>query len=409
MAQARFVLKEPNSNTETLIYLLFSFNNQRLKYSFKEKINPKFWNSERQRAKETKAFLEYPEFNARLNHIEILIHNIYRRLLNDNIIPTPKLLRDELNEVLTEKQKVNKNVTFIEFIEKQISNSTKRPRTIISYKQALRVLKEYCTEKKTTLTFEDINHYFYNDFINYLRERNYAENTIGSHIKRLKIFMNEAFENKLTTNLDFKSVRFKKPHENSEKIYLNLDEIKKLYELDLSSNKRLDNVRDLFLIGCYTGLRFSDLSKITTDNFINKKTQLKVKTEKTGEVVVIPLHNVVKDIVHKHNNSIPKVISNQKMNEYLKEVALLAELKDKVSIPITKGGIKQINVYEKWELVTVHTARRSFATNMYLLDIPTISIMKITGHKTERAFMQYIKITQEENANKLLNHPFFKS
>ncbi|MPN21796.1 hypothetical protein SDC9_169177 [bioreactor metagenome] len=171
---------------------------------------------------------------------------------------------------------------------------------------------------------------------------------------------------------------------------------------------KLDKVRDLFIIGCYTGLRFSDLNQISPDNFINNNTQIKVKTEKTGEFVVIPLHKTVKEIVQKYDNSIPDVISNQKMNEYLKEVAKLAELNDRITISSTKGGTKQTEVFEKWELVTVHTARRSFATNMYLLDIPTISIMKITGHRTEKAFLLYIKISQEENANKLLNHPFFK-
>jgi integrase len=181
-----------------------------------------------------------------------------------------------------------------------------------------------------------------------------------------------------------------------------------MYSLDLSSNKRLDKARDLFIIGCYTGLRFSDLNQISPDNFINNGTQLKVKTEKTGEFVVIPLHRTVKEIVQKYENSIPDVLSNQKMNEYIKEVAKLAELNERISISITKGGEKQSDVFEKWQLVTTHTARRSFATNMYLLDIPTISIMKITGHRTEKAFLLYIKITQEENANKLLNHPFFK-
>lgn len=150
------------------------------------------------------------------------------------------------------------------------------------------------------------------------------------------------------------------------------------------------------------------MSQISTDNFINNGTQLKVKTEKTGEFVVIPLHRLVKEIVDKYDNQLPRVISNQKMNEYIKVVAKLAQLDDRISVIITKGGTKQTEVLEKHKLVTVHTARRSFATNMYLMDIPPISIMKITGHRSERAFLLYIKISQEENATKLLNHPFFR-
>lgn len=408
MAQAKFILKEPNSKGDTLIYLFYNFNSQRLKYSFGQRINPKFWNAEKQRAKETKAFPEYPEFNSMLNNIETTVNNIYRKLVNDNIVPTPQLLKENLNATLANKQTTANVSNLFDFIDELIKNSTKKRATIISYKQTFRILHEYSEHIKRNISFDDISLDFYENFVSYLRSRGYSENTIGGYIKHIKVFMNEAIDRKLTNNIEFKSRKFKKTTEITDKIYLNLQEIEKIYALDLSQNMKLDKVRDLFIIGCYTGLRFSDLNQISPDNFINNNTQIKVKTEKTGEFVVIPLHKTVKEIVHKYDNSIPDVISNQKMNEYIKEVAKLAELNDRISISSTKGGTKQTEVFEKWELVTVHTARRSFATNMYLLDIPTISIMKITGHRTEKAFLLYIKISQEENANKLLNHPFFK-
>lgn len=409
MAQARFILKEPNSKKDTLIYLIFNFNNIRLKYSFNQKINPKNWNFDKQRAKETKTFPEYPEFNSMLNNIETSINNAYRKALNDKINPTSQYLREQLNIILRGEKQTTPNLTyFCDFIESIIKDSTKKPGTITHYKQTLRTLKEYSANQKIKLTFDDINLNFYEKYVNFLKDCDYSINTIGAFVKDIKVFMNEAFDRQLTNNTEHKSRRFKKPQELTDKIYLNLKEIDKLYSLDLSNNKKLEKVRDLFIIGCYTGLRFSDLKQITPDNFINNGTQLKVKTEKTGEFVVIPLHRTVKEIVQKYENSIPEVLSNQKMNEYIKEVAKLAELNERISISITKGGEKQSDVFEKWQLVTTHTARRSFATNMYLLDIPTISIMKITGHRTEKAFLLYIKITQEENANKLLNHPFFK-
>jgi integrase len=408
MAQAKFILKEPNSKEDTLIYLFYNFNKQRLKYSFGQKVNPKYWNFEKQRVKETKSFPEHVEFNSMLNNVETAINNIYRKLVNDNIVPTPQLLKENLNATLANKQTVKNVVTLFEFIEELIKNSTKKAGTIIHYKQTYRILKEFSTSIKKTISFDDINLDFYESFLKYLHNRGYAVNTISGYIKNIKVFMNEAFDRRLTNNIEYKSKRFKKVSETTDKIYLNLNEIDKLYSLDLSNNKKLEKVRDLFIIGCYTGLRFSDLKQISPDNFINNGTQLKVKTEKTGEFVVIPLHRTVKEIVQKYENSIPDVLSNQKMNEYIKEVAKLAELNERISISITKGGEKQSDVFEKWQLVTTHTARRSFATNMYLLDIPTISIMKITGHRTEKAFLLYIKITQEENANKLLNHPFFK-
>jgi integrase len=95
------------------------------------------------------------------------------------------------------------------------------------------------------------------------------------------------------------------------------------------------------------------------------------------------------------------------MNAYLKEIGEEAKLDEPIEIVSTKGGKRVKEVFEKWELITVHTARRSFATNAYLHQVPSISIMKITGHTTERNFLKYIKISQEDNANKLLNHPFF--
>jgi len=408
MAQAKFTLKEPNGKADTLIYLFYNFNTQRLKYSFGQKINPKFWNFEKQRVKETKAFPEYAEFNSMLNSIETTINNIYRKLINDDIVPTPALLRETLDNTLLGKKDVQKQMSLFSFIDSLISNSTKKQGTIIHYKQTLRILKEYCSFESKNISFEDINLNFYESFVNYLYSREYAENTIGGYIKNIKVFMNEAIERKLTNNTEFRSRRFKKTQETTDKIYLNLEEVQKLYLLDLSGNKKLEKVRDLFIVACFTGLRFSDLTQITPNNFINNGSLLKIKTEKTGEFVVIPLHKTVHEIFRKYKNEIPNIISNQKMNDYLKEIAKIAGFNEKISNSITKGGIKKTVVSEKWQLVTVHTARRSFATNMYLLDIPTISIMKITGHRTEKAFLLYIKFTQEENANKLLNHPFFK-
>ena len=168
----------------------------------------------------------------------------------------------------------------------------------------------------------------------------------------------------------------------------------------------MDKVQDLFIIGCFTGLRYSNLSQLDQKNLFDK-TRIKIKTEKTGELVVIPMHPYVKSILDKWQWHLPEAISNQKMNAYLKELAKLAELNYNVSISSTKGGKKITEYFKKYELITVHTARRSFATNAYLMSVPTISIMKITGHRTERAFIKYIKISQEENANRLMNHPFF--
>ena len=184
---------------------------------------------------------------------------------------------------------------------------------------------------------------------------------------------------------------------------MNESELNTLFELDLNMNPRLEKIRDLFLVGCWTGLRFSDFTGIKKENIDGEF--IEVETQKTGEVVVIPIHRQVEAIMKRYKgktlNSLPKPISNQKMNEYLKELGQLAGFNETVSESITKGGIKQTVNHPKWELITTHTARRSFATNQYLAGFPSTSIMKITGHRTESSFMKYIKVTPREHANQL--------
>ena len=144
------------------------------------------------------------------------------------------------------------------------------------------------------------------------------------------------------------------------------------------------------MIGCYTGLRFSDYSILKPQN-INDGF-IKIKQVKTGSPIVIPVHSVVKKILEKHNGKLPKSISNEKTNEYLKEI---------VSKEITKGGSQITQMREKWKLVQSHTARRSFATNEYNAGTPPLVIMAITGHKTEKSFLKYIRVTPDEHAIKL--------
>jgi integrase len=158
----------------------------------------------------------------------------------------------------------------------------------------------------------------------------------------------------------------------------------------------------LFLVGCWTGCRFSDISQITPENITGGF--IRMKQYKTGTPVVIPLHPVVTVLINKYGGQLPKAISNQKFNDALKKVAEEAELNEIVFKSITKGGMKVTTRHAKHEMVTTHTARRSFATNLYNSDFPTLSIMAITGHKTEKAFLKYIKTTPDEHAKKLQKH-----
>lgn len=408
MSETNFFLKEPKLKGITPIYLFFSYNNTRLKYSTGEKIDTQFWNSEDQRAKESKKFAEYPEFNARLLNIKAAVNNAYRKIINNGEVPNNELLRYALDKALRFKETEEEKPDLFSFITNYIEESKvlKSTGTIAVYNTTLKHLKNYRDTNRDALDFDDIDLEFYNLFVGYLTQLNYSQNTIGKNIKVLKTFLNEATERGVNKNLEFKKRRFKRLTEDTDKIYLNTAELDKIYSLKIA-DKQLDKIRDLFIIGCYTGLRFSDFSELTKDNILEGN-KIKIRMNKTNDTVIIPLHKYVKAILKKYDNQVPESLCNQKMNVYLKHIGSTAKIKDNIEVSITKGGKLTKETFKKYNLICTHTARRSFATNLFLADVPAITIMKITGHQTEKSFLRYIRISQEENANKLLNHPFFK-
>ena len=224
------------------------------------------------------------------------------------------------------------------------------------------------------------------------------------------MFLAEASERKLHTNTDYKGKRFTVKPIQTDAIYLNENELTKIYNVDFSNEKRYERVRDLFLIASFTGLRFSDFSKLRPDSIIQHegKTMLQIHTQKTAQTVYIPIRPIVLELIQKYKD-LKVTMSNQKFNEYIKEVVKKAEIKELITVETIQGNLKASETFEKWQLVTTHTARRSFSTNAYLAEVPTISIMKITGHKTEQAFLKYIKMSGKENARSMAEHKFFKT
>lgn len=405
MPEVSFYLKEPKSQSPTLIFLFFSFDSKRLKYSTGQKILPKFWNPQTGKAREIRGE-NYAELNVLLKRLDSLITEEYRRLINDGVVPTPEKLKTALDQFL--RKRANSSTDkLVQFALAYVESTNKRDNTKKQYRTAIFKIQEYERARKKSLSFDDIDLSFYEDFTGFLTAQNYSLNSIGTVIKNIKVFMNEAVDKGLTKNLEFRHKKFKSAEEESESIYLSENELLRIYEFDFSESPHLDRDRDLFIIGCYTGLRFSDLSQLKKENLIDSGSKVRIKTQKTGELVVIPLHKYVKEIMSKYGGIPPKAISNQRMNDHLKMIGRLVGIDEPVLLHTTKGGKTVAETYKKYELITVHTARRSFATNAYLANVPTISIMKITGHRTERAFLKYIKISQEDNANKLINHPFF--
>lgn len=405
--------------TRTVIYARVCYNNYKLKFYTNENIDPKYWNPETQRAKQTAKFREHPEFNQRLENIASDIRTAFRNYQNKNNgeIPLPETFKAILNTDIKKTTVGNeKRLTFMSFFQDIINRSKEGTRlhhktgkpinsnTLKTYTTTYKHLCDFQTLKRKSIDFESITLEFYADYTEYLiKNLKLSTNTVGKHIQIIKLMMNEATENGINKNLSYKGKRFITVREESDSIYLNQSEIDELSDIDLSHDTRLDKVRDLFLIGCYTGLRYSDYSILEPKHF--KNGFIEIKQTKTGHPVTIPMHRKVGTILAKYDGDLPKSISNQKTNDYLKELGRKSNsLKAKVEKSITKGGSNVTEVYEKWELLTTHTARRSFATNQYLAGVPTVTIMAITGHKTEKSFLRYIKLTSKEHAKLLKLH-----
>ncbi len=418
MININFNLRDKNADKETPLNIVIRWNNQKLVYPSGDSIHPKYWDPTTQRAISTKKYREHPEFNQRLVNFESDISIRFRGFDIDNgRLPTVEEFRNELN-LLFERTIKEPKVTLTMFIQKFRDEAKTKTnvltgvklaeKTLTAYKQFQTVLGEYNAKRKKPVDFEDIDLEFYRDFTNFLTEtKMFSVNNIGKHVKTLKTIMNDATERGFNKNLSFKSKKFIVQKQRVDSIYLTYIELKFIEDLDLSNEPKYDRVRDLFLVGCYTGLRFSDFTSINYKNI--KNDNLEIKPQKIGEVVAIPIHDVVKNILAKYEGKfqtpLPPALSNQKMNKYLKEICKQIDaLKHEVSIKETKGGETSFDNFFKYELVTTHTARRSFATNNFKAGIPAQLIMKITGHGSEKVFLNYIKITPTESAELMRKH-----
>jgi len=263
------------------------------------------------------------------------------------------------------------------------------------YKATQKHLNDFAKHKrKKDFLFKDLDQKFYDAFVEYLQGLGFTANSVGKHIRILKLMLNEATKLGFNTSTDYTA--FYVFNEEVDTIYITEEELSILKEADLTSTPYLDRVRDWFLLLAWTGCRFSDLEKIgktdIKDGFITFRQQ------KTNTKVTIPLHPVVSEILQKYEYKLPAPITNQRFNEYIKEVARRAKIDNKEAVTRTIGGKLQTITQPKYELISSHTGRRSFCTNMYKRGLPTLMIMSISGHKTEKSFLKYIKVKQEEHA-----------
>jgi len=373
-------LKDANSTKPTPIRLQISLNGKVHHYATGETILPGEWDKAKQKCKTGVKFPLGENTNLRLAKIINAEGLVRSRFKTDGVRPNWAQFKIALDRQLERNYVATDD--FWNYVDRRIIvlHQGKNPRLLINHNQTYKVLREF-EEGKVSLDFEFFDLRFYEKFVHWCRtKKNYSNNTIGKHIKTLKSWLNGAYIEGLNKTLWYKT--FKVFRERTDEIFLNYDEISRLVKLDLEG---LDcKVRDSFVIACYTALRYSDYKQVNAKMIHNGN--LHIHQSKTSEPVVIPLRSECIEIVSRYNG-FPKPPANQIMNRYLKDLAI-------------KAGIPG----EKAARVKTHTARRSFATNLYLDGFPVHDIMRITGHKSERSFMLYIRSTSMDAANRLRAH-----
>lgn len=368
-----------------------------------------------EKAIKTSAKKEQSEMNSKLLEFRLHVERIVNDLTIDGVPPSRESVKleldriynpDRINESGVDGNRDFSEMNLVQFLDHMINTlSNLKESTIKSYKVVRKNLQEYQTKYKTVVTPLTADEDFYHSFVKYLTAEGLAKNTIGTRIKIVKTVLNYASEKKGVRYSDaFRKKSFAKPSEETDSIYLNVDELNAIDALVLP--KSLDKVRDMFLIECDTGLRYSDVIRLTAEN-ITEEGLIKIQTQKTGKTIYAPMTPRVKRIFEKYDYRLPKPISNQNYNRYLKDIARMAGVTTPVTRTRTIRGVLTTTTVPKYQRVSSHTARRSFATNAYIAGLPTFSIMKITGHKTEEAFLLYIRISAEESAKKMAKHSFF--
>jgi len=360
------------------------------------KVKEKDWIKKTQRVKSPLKSEEYNyhiEFNKIIEDLDIKVKEIFRFILLNNINPT----EDYLLKKIESKEEVHLTFDFMtcfqEFIDK--NKSIKAERTIKSYVTTKNYIQDYIDYFNTPLNFEDIDFDFFEKFRIYSFDiKNAKNNYFSKLIGTLKTFMSWSYEKEYHSNLAFK--KFKVKEDETEVIYLTIEELMSLYNFDFESD-RLNHVRDVYCMGCFCGLRYSDLKLLRASSVFEDHLLLNiVKTKTIGHKV--PLNQYSRAILEKYKETIYEplpVISSQKFNKYIKECCKEVEINTPTTITRYIGQKRIDKVVPKYEIITSHTARKTFVTNSLILGMKEMIVRNITGHKKEETFRRYVKIAED--------------
>lgn len=408
MATVNFLYRSTKPKANLVIRLLFRDNGVDYVIGVKTKfeVTKEYWTKQHnlKRVKDIDLSNKQVEVNDELNRIENHVLKAFNSIDVSEV--SKEWLQAQINEYYnptTNNSLPNKLTAYIDYyIECKQYELTAA--SLTKFKTIKGKLEALELAHNKTILISDVNESFKNEFVRYYKDNGYNTNTIQRELSFIKTFCRHARSNGIETSIQLDGLKL--PKAKAEKIYLTFDELEQIEQTHFDS-EALSNAKDWLIISCYSGQRVSDFLHFTKD-MIRVEDGIKLiefTQQKTGKKMSLALHPKVIEILDKNNGNFPYKISDQRYNEYIKEVCRIAG----ITTP-TKGGKnnpetnrKESGIYPKYELVSSHIGRRSFATNFYG-KIPTSLLISATGHSSEAMFLEYIGKTQTQQAKELANY-----
>lgn len=395
------------------IRMRVNFASKRIEFTTGYRIDAAKWDSDKQRVRNgctNKLKQSASEINASLLGYYTEVQEIFKKFEVEEIMPTPEQIKEAFNalhkpiEEEVEPRKSTPNAFYRVFDEFVRDCGRQNDWTDSTYEKFAAV-KNHLMNFRDGLTFDFFDERGLNDYVGYLRDVKEMRNTtISKQLSFLKWFLRWAFKKGVHQNNAYDSYKPKLKSTQKKIIFLTWDELNRLREFKIPSNKQaLERVRDVFLFQCFTGLRYSDVFNLRRSDI--KDDHIEVTTVKTSDSLIIELNNHSKAILYKYkdvafeNNKVLPVITNQKMNDYLKELAEMAGIDEPVRQTYYKGNERIDEVTPKYALLGTHAGRRTFICNALALGIPPQVVMKWTGHSDYKAMKPYIDIADDIKAN----------
>lgn len=418
MSQVKFYLKNSQARTETPIQAIFNYENHRLKMATGLTIQPKYWSKKDQRSRQLMEFPEGNKINEKLEEWSRVILDVNRQFIEVGQIPDAASFKEAVFSSGESIQQKRTPLTFWGMYDRFVDVKRKEAvKDLVGYNRTLRkhlVATEKLYGRSLTINalktkeggfVEFFDDYMMNTALNAQGEPGFTLNTIGKQHKCLKTFLNWLFDNDYYPRFSLKHLPTHM--EDIEAVYLNEEEVKRLEDLEIKDSKE-KAVRDLFLIACETGLRYSDFSRIKKEMIVDA--QLRVNPKKgqglnRTQRLIIPVSDRFTSILEQYNYELPTFPGYRvsEFNKLIRKCCHAAEINSpRVILKRQKGKVTEI-IKPKYEMVSSHTGRRTFCTLKFLKGMPSVAIMKFSGHKTERSFMKYLKLDMEVAAEKFKN------